>query len=88
MLCLSVIFPLLQITQFFIIRRMDSQLPKLIPQLFQLGIGALFLRKQVRKFNLKAFDRGQFFHAQLVKSLFAALWMMMSGSCSCRNFFE
>ena len=73
MLCLPVIFPLLQISQFFIVRRMDSQLPQLLPQLFQLGIGALFLGKQVCKFNLKAFDRGHFFHAQLVKSLFCRL---------------
>lgn len=80
MLCLSGIFPLLQITQFLIVHRMNGKLPKLVPQLFQLGIGALFLRKQVCKFNLKAFDGGQFLYAQLIKSLFCCFSLNMAFS--------
>ena len=52
------------------------------------GIGGFLLRQQLGVLGIQRLDGGQLLEAQSIKIVLAALWIVISLSCSARNFLE
>ena len=73
MLFLFAWISLSEVTQFFIVRRMNGNVTKLVTNFFEFGIRFFFCGKQLGKFDLQALDGRELLYAQLVKCLLRCL---------------